>query len=428
MALASARAACYDDAMWVCRPLLLSSCFALLAGCDSDSASTTDTSLDASDAADTAAPSDRDASPEDAAPEVDADTADAEATTPDTEAGDGLHHVGYRTGSLTYRPADGSGERTLRLAFWYPTADTTGEEVRYLNFVPAPGVLGGAAPLGGPAPVVVFSHGNTAYAEQSAFFTEFLAARGFLVVAPDHTGNTFGQPLDPGIFHWRPTDLTAVIDHLGALPDTDPIAALVSDDIAVAGHSFGGYTVLAVGGARWAVDAMLAYCEADAIQLGGCDSLRDAEAIFRAGFLDPRVDAVISMSPGIVGVFGDSGLTHIDVPTLLVTGSRDQRTPNALEGDPAWAQLSGSDQNLRIDLATAGHFTFSDACSLPITIGADDGCGEGFIEPARAHAAVNAYALAFLRLHLAGDDSGAGLLSGAETVDPEVTLSIGVDR
>lgn len=417
--------------MMLLRLAFVSSCFALVTGCDADPAPSTDATTDSSDSADTTTPPGGDGDIEgDATPETDDGATDTavEDVTPDADTGDGLHRVGYRTGSLTYDPADGSGERTLRLAFWYPTGDTTGDDVRYLNFVSAPGVLGGAAPLGGPAPVVVFSHGNTAYAEQSAFFTEFLAAHGFLVVAPDHTGNTFGQPLEPDIFHWRPTDIGAVVDHLGALPDTDPIAALVSDDIAVAGHSFGGYTVLAVGGARWDVDAMLAYCAADAIQLGGCDALREDEAIFRQGFLDPRVDAVISMSPGIVGVFGDAGLTHIDLPTLLVTGSLDQRTPNAIEGDPAWAQLSGSDGNLRIDLATAGHFTFSDACSLGLNIGVGDGCGEGFIEPSRAHVAVNAYALAFLRLHLLGDDSGRPLLEGREAADAEVTLSIGAER
>lgn len=337
------------------------------------------------------------------------------------------YRVGYRKGSLSYAPADGSGERALRLAFWYPTTDTSGAPVRYLNFIDAPDVLGDAAPAGGPAPVVVFSHGNNAYAEQSAFFTEMLASQGFLVVAPDHTGNTIGVPLphDVGMFHWRPTDVRAVIDHLVSLPADDPIAPLVSDAIAVAGHSFGGYTALVVGGASWDVDATVAYCETESIQLGACDDLTANEGTFREGFLDPRVQAVISMSPGLINVFGDSGVTRIDVPTLLVTASLDQRTPNATEGDPAWRQLSRSGHNLRIDLATAGHFTYSDVCALGLSIGSGDGCGDGFIDPDRAHTAVNAYALAFLRLHLLGDDAGAALLSGADTIDPEVTLSVG---
>jgi len=386
--------------------------------------SVADTSVDTAQSSDSAEPDDTTNTP-DLTDSVDdtADTSDA-----DADPSAPPHRVGYRQGSVTYDPPDGSAARTLRIAYWYPTADTTGDEVRYLNFFPAPGVLGGAAPTGGPAPVVVFSHGNTAFAEQSVFFTELLASQGFLVVAPDHTGNTVGQPIDVSIFHWRPSDISAVIDHLEALPSDNPLSALVSDRIAVTGHSFGGYTTLTVGGASWDVDALLVYCQTGAIPLGGCDALVAHEALYRAGFLDTRVDALVSMSPGVVGVFGDSGVSQIAIPTLLVTGALDKTTTNATDGDPAWAQLSGSRDNLRLDFATAGHFTFSDACALPIAIGEDDGCGEGFIEPARAHAAINAYALAFLRLHLQGDDAGAALLSGAEVIEPDATLSLGEDR
>lgn len=390
----------------------------LLGACGTDPGGTADAELDADTASDDGAP-DSESAP-DTSPSVDAvDTSDVAALEP------GVHRVGYRKGSLTYSPDDGSADRTLRVVYWYPTDDTTGEEVRYLTFIPAPGVLGNAAPAGGPAPVVVFSHGNTSYAEQSAFFTAFLASRGFLVVAPDHEGNTVGLPLDVGIFQWRPGDLSAVIDHLTSLPAGEPLGGLVSDKIAVTGHSFGGYTALAVGGAAWDVDGMLAYCQTSAIELGGCDSLTSSEAIYRAGFLDPRVDAVISMSPGIVQVFGADGIAQMTLPTMLVTGSRDKRTPNATNGDPAWAQLAGSAANLRLDFASAGHFTFSDACSLPVSIGVGDGCGEGFIDPAPVHAAVNAYALAFLRKHLLRDASGEALLTGAESIEPDLTLSIG---
>lgn len=383
-----------------------------------------ETSVDTAESDDSAEPDDTTNAPD----LTDAGDDTADATDGDTDPTAPPHRVGYRTGSLTYDPPDGSAARTLRVAYWYPTADTTGDEVRYLNFVPAPGVLGGAAPTGGAAPVVVFSHGNTAFAEQSVFFTEFLASHGFLVVAPDHTGNTVGQPIDVSIFHWRPSDISAVIDHLESLPADEPLSTLVSDDIAVTGHSFGGYTTLAVGGAAWAVDALLLYCQTGSIPLGGCDALIANEALYRAGFLDPRVDALVSMSPGVVGVFGASGVAQIAIPTLLVTGALDKTTTNANDGDPAWAQLSGSRDSLRLDFATAGHFTFSDACALPIAIGEDDGCGAGFIEPAQAHAAINAYALAFLRLHLLGDDSGSALLSGDERIEPDLTLSVGGDR
>lgn len=45
-----------------------------------------------------------------------------------------------------------------------------------------------AAP--GPFPLVVYSHGNGGLRYVSAFLTEHLASHGFIVVAPDHVGNT----------------------------------------------------------------------------------------------------------------------------------------------------------------------------------------------------------------------------------------------
>src|SRR5690606_16328760 len=122
-------------------------------------------------------------------------------------------------------------DRTLRVVLWYPTRDASGDSALYAGLLPAPGAFAGAAPVddAGPLPVVVFSHGNTSFAEQSYFLTEHLASHGFLVAAVDHTGNTFsaggGVPVE--IFHWRPGDLTALLDHLEGLPAAHALGDLV---------------------------------------------------------------------------------------------------------------------------------------------------------------------------------------------------------
>jgi len=340
----------------------------------------------------------------------------------------GEFNVGFTSDSVTYEPADGSGPRTLRVVYWYPTRAMTGDSVLYAGLLPAPGVLGGAAPVTdrGTLPVVIFSHGNTSFAEQSFFFTEFLASHGYLVVAMDHTGNTFGGEQDIRIFHWRPMDISAVIDHIQALSQDAPLAPLVGDAIAVSGHSFGGYTTLAAGGARWDVDLILAYCVDNEIPLDGCSSIVDNEAIYRGSFLDPRIDALIPMAPGASFTFGASGIEQITLPTLLVTAGLDQTTTEVDDGDPTWAQLAHvSSDNLRIDFATGGHFTFSDACSLPLGIGDTDGCGPANLPAAAAHEAVNAYALAFLDRHLRGVESNSALLDGTLRIEPDVTFSHG---
>ncbi len=390
-----------------------------------------DSSLDAAppdDAVDTSGLVDaaQDAAAGDAvAPDSTSDTADGDtALEPGAR---GPYRVGHREETLTYEGNDGSGPRSIRLVTWYPTEATTGDEVIYASLIPASSeILGGAPPADiGPRPVVIFSHGNGSIAEQSFFFTEFLASHGYLVLACDHTGNSFGTGTAIEVFHRRPADISAIIDHLEALPSTDPLAALVSDRIAVTGHSFGGYTTLTVGGAMWDVDILLNYCAGASLPLGGCDVLKAHETLYRTGFLDPRVDALIPMTPGAVLLFGGSGIANVGLPTLLMTGGLDGTTPDATDGDPAWEQLSGGPDNIRVAFATAGHFTFSDACTLSLGATFSDGCGPGFILPENAHRAINAYALAFLGKHLLGDASQDDLLTGERAIEPDVTLSFG---
>ena len=354
----------------------------------------------------------------------------ADTTTPVSDfTSPGPYGVGYLSDSLTYTPAGDAEPRTLRVVYWYPTRDTDGDDALYAGLLAAPGVFAGAAPADdlGPLPVLLFSHGNGGFAEQSFFFTEFFASHGFLVAAVDHTTNTFfdiQQDSDPRIFRWRPQDITALLDHIADLPAGHALAGLASDRVALSGHSFGGYTTLAIGGADFAVDLVLAYCQTESLPLGACDSVDDEQALYRAGFLDDRVAALVPMSPGAVILF-TGGVDDVTVPTLLFTGSKDATTPNATEGDLAWNALAAGANNRRVDFATAGHFTFSDACGLGLGVAEDDGCGAAFVDPDAAHVAIDAYALAFLRLHLLGDTAGASILDGTTPLEDDATLIIG---
>lgn len=401
----------------------------LIGACGDDGGASGADATDGLSGGDVAAAADADAVGADADDgALDAQGEDTAAPPVEAWSAPGDYRVGYLSETLTYDALDGSGERSLRLVAWYPTRDEAGDEVLYAGLLAAPGVLGGAsvAAEAAPMPVVVFSHGNTSFAEQSFFFTEFLATHGFVVLAPDHTGNTFAGGSTPvEIFHWRPQDIGAILDHLEALPAEHPLEGLVSDRVAVSGHSFGGYTTLAAGGATWAVDLVLAFCESGALPLGGCDALEAHDAMYREGFGDTRISALLPMTPGATQVFGPSGAGAVTAPTLLFTGARDATTPNATEGDPTWAALSSGADHLRVDFANGGHFTFSDACSLPLGIGADDGCSDSFIDPPAAHAAINAYSLAFLRRHLLDDEGGAPLLDGEVAIEADVSLSIG---
>lgn len=335
----------------------------------------------------------------------------------------GPYGVGYRTMDVTYIPAGFTEPRTINVSIWYPTEDPSGDPAVYFDLVTRDEILLEATPVAGPHPVLAFSHGNGGVAEQSYFMTERFASHGWVVVAPDHTGNTladFDESLVADMVVLRPLDMSAMLDEVYDLPAGDPLAGQLADELVVSGHSFGGYTTLALAGGAFDIDGLVSDCELDPMGLA-CDSL-SPERIeqLAAGFADPRVDVAIPLSPGAILVFGDEGLAEVDVPTMLMTSVLDETTPDADDGDPAWSSLDGP-EDLRIEFLTGGHYTFSVACELGLIEG--DGCGDEFIDPVEAYAVINHYALAFARDKLWGDASVAAVLDGSETLSDVVTLS-----
>lgn len=330
----------------------------------------------------------------------------------------GPYNVGHRRWDITY-DAELEPNRTIKLSVWYPTTDEEGPPGIYVINYQRNAVIGNASvAIDGQAPLLVFSHGNASLGEQSYFMTEFWASHGWVVVSPYHTGNTvFDAAQDGGISleaaPIRPQDISAALDAIYALDDSDPLAGKVSDDVVMSGHSFGGFTTLANTGAEFAVDTVVEACaEPDApseCQILDRDGVED---VFRRGFLDPRIDVAIPQAPGGFFAFLD-GISAIEIPTMLMTGARDITLPPESEGNPIWAALTGS--HMRVDLRAGGHFTFSNMCELvPAGPVLEDGCNEDFIEFETAFEIINAYSLAFARYILWNDTTDIGLLDGTD--------------
>jgi predicted dienelactone hydrolase len=335
----------------------------------------------------------------------------------------GKHGVGFREAHLIYKPSaglkEGETERVLRLAIWYPTAATTGKKAKYLDlerdkvFVDAP-------PEGEDLPVMIYSHGRWAFAEVSGFLPEHFASHGFVVVAPDHAGDTIEQltqPLTTEVYLLRPLDVSAVIDFLRDLSPRDPLFGRIGEQVVTSGHSFGGYTVFASAGARFPIDP--GSCAGGEAPRAWCTTMRpELASRFTAGFVDPRIQAAISLAPGSADVLGPSGVSAIEIPVLLATGGMDQQ----VDGESFWPPLDGPSDRW-ISMARAGHHSFTHACELLPGYGEEDGCGENAVPSAEAHRLVAAYSLAFARLHLFGDTSVAPILDGERVLSPEVVLT-----
>jgi fermentation-respiration switch protein FrsA (DUF1100 family) len=118
-----------------------------------------------------------------------------------------------------------SSSRTLTTWVWYPDSTT-----------------------GGPWPVVVFAHGFEVGPAPYAALCEAWAAAGYVVAAPEFPltdADVAGDYLDEADIDNQPDDVRFVFASLLA-PDS-PLAGVVDPHrLAVAGHSDGGVTALAV--------------------------------------------------------------------------------------------------------------------------------------------------------------------------------------
>ncbi|MEM9070604.1 MAG: hypothetical protein AAGE52_19010 [Myxococcota bacterium] len=328
----------------------------------------------------------------------------------------GEHAVGYATRQVTYERPDGEGERELELHIWYPAEASEGPRPRYPFRNSEVGTADGA-PLDGPFPVIVFSHGHQGIPDVTTFLMEHFASHGWLALSPEHTGNTTpdGPERLTSIYYLRPRDVSESLTFMENLAD-DPLAGLVGTPAVISGHSFGGYTAYAVGGALYR-DMLAEGCAADELSDPFCSEIdADAEAIFAGGLADDRFDLVIGMASGNIALFQNEGVAAIDVPVLQMVAEGDGNPPGAPGDDPYWAALNGAG-DLRVNLIGGDHNSFTDICArVPGFLDCPDN------DPLEEQVWLRAYTLAFVRARLFDDAEAAAFLAD-EPLDSRVEIT-----
>ena len=228
----------------------------------------------------------------------------------------------------------------------------------------------GTAPAEG-YPLIVFSHGFTLCETDTEFMTGAWAQAGYFVLAPHHKDGscaqthagklfgklklpekTFGNPgsWSDATYTARRDDMEAVLN--AALKEKSfegvPIDA---SRVGLAGHSLGGYTVLALAG-EW------------------------------PSWKDPRVKAVLAVSPFCIPFFKTGDLGHLGVPVMYQGGTSDVAvTPTVAR--PGGGYDLTSPPKCFVEFAMAGHLAWTSADPLH-------------------HGIMERYALAFFDRYLKG--------------------------
>ncbi|MEX1317030.1 MAG: dienelactone hydrolase [Synechococcaceae cyanobacterium] len=229
------------------------------------------------------------------------------------------------------------------------------------------------APAADRIPVILFSHGLASSPGDSAEVLQQLASHGYLVAAPQHPGSDaiwlkemlkglHKDIFDVQEFSNRPKDISFVIDELERRNASAFQGRLDLDQVGVAGHSFGGYTALALGGGTVDRDYLQEECVRPYAALNislllQCQALRlPPEQL--TNLQDPRTAAVFAANPVNRSIFGKQGLANIRVPVVMASGSYDPATPPALEQAASFTWLTTPDKYWLIIQGQA-HVNFS---------------------------------------------------------------------
>jgi predicted dienelactone hydrolase len=278
----------------------------------------------------------------------------------------------------------GTAPRPMRTVIWYPAADDAKESESIGAPIFDGGMVAPSAPVSSQAatyPLVLLSHGTGGSAIQLMWLGRYLAARGYIVAALNHHGNTGVERYQPQgfmLFWERPRDLSAVLDLLLADPMIGP--HVDRSRIGAAGYSLGAYTVLAGAGGQFNLERYDKFCASPArdFTCGPQAEFPDARKLFDAlkntdpvvqeslaraydSVQDSRIRAVFAIAPVLGGGFSKRGLKAIKVPVQIVVGGADSVAPPATNAQYFAANIKGA--RLTILPGSIGHYTFLADCT-----------------------------------------------------------------
>jgi predicted dienelactone hydrolase len=228
--------------------------------------------------------------------------------------------------------------------------------------------------------VIVVSHGAGGMALLHRGLAIGLASRGYVVAAPTHPRGKGDDISGVGVWVGRPKQVSRVIDTI--LDDAGLRSHIERDRIGVVGHSNGGYTALAVAGAKPSPSAIIAHCrqhpdDARFCAFGGAATRQATREVGHIPELrDPRVRSIVLMAPN-AAPFTDDALVKVTVPVLVYAAEKDDLTRVRYHAERLAKAVPRVDCVL---VKGAGHFSFIASFPMALKIIAGEGArdSDGF--------------------------------------------------
>ena len=237
----------------------------------------------------------------------------------------------------------------------------------------------GGKPVDKVKALILLSHGISGTELGHSTLAQALARNGYLVAALRHPGDNYQDRslLEKGperYFDERPRQASRVIDAILADPAWKARIAADSQGplVGALGHSAGGYTVLALAGAKPDLSRMKKHCQAEASEDPiFCSLARPGEATSPSpvatpsalpSLKDERVRAIVAMAPTGVLLTAES-LAAVRSATMIYKAELDRFLVPRFHAE--WVATNLPAANLH-RVPNAWHFAFMNAPSMPI--------------------------------------------------------------
>lgn len=193
--------------------------------------------------------------------------------------------------------------------------------------------------LSGTAPLAVITHGFGSSQVNFDYLAEHLASHGYIVLVPEHIGSNteykeaflrgeISVDVSPIEFYSRPQDITYLLNEVEREPELNKL--INWKQVGILGHSFGGNTALAIAGAPINQERINQVCQENEISLNMSMLLQCRASGLPAvdtNLRDPRIKAVVAANPVTSTALGVEGMGKIEIPTMMLAGSKDTTTP-----------------------------------------------------------------------------------------------------